>query len=67
MNNVEMLRMLADKLEKGEMVGFHGASGRGTQIEIEVDEFGLYVRIDDPNMPLAYSFIENDYGWGRRH
>ena len=67
MNNVEMLRMLAEKLEKAEMVGFCGASGRGTQIEIEVDEYGLYVRIDDPNMPLAYSFIENDYGWSRRH
>ncbi len=67
MNNVEMLRMLADKLEKGEMVGFCGASGRGTQMEIETDKHGLYVRIDDPNIPLAHFFFENDYGWGRRH
>ena len=56
-----MLRMLIDKLEKGESASFTAASGRVTEVQMEANEHGLYIRIEDYDIEMCHTVIENDY------
>ena len=59
MKTAEMLRTLADALEKGETVSFTATSANGTEAELEIDENGFCCRIDDMGPSPASFFLQD--------